>query len=93
MLRYPIGSNVFHPIAVTVDGEVHATGVSFAVMPDDTRPTAGDYTDTATLGGKTGVFTNPAGTRTAGVYRVWAKVSDVSPESPEIDCGPQFRLW
>lgn len=92
MLRYLVESNEFHRVEVTVDGATHATGIEFAVMPDDTRPIIGDFLAADTLGGKTGIYTNPAGTRTKGVYRVYARVTDAGTELPWLDCGPQIKL-
>lgn len=90
ILRYPVESDEFHRIDITLSGTVHATGITFAVKPDDARPVSGDFTAATVLGGATGVMT---GSRTVGVYRVWARVTDATPETPWIDCGPQFRIY
>jgi hypothetical protein len=90
MIRYVKESNEFHPVAVTCNGVVHATGIEYAIKPDDDRPVVGDFTAATTIDGETGVMT---GGLDVGVYRVWARVTDVTPESPWIDCGPQFRIY
>lgn len=92
MIRYLLESNEFHPVRLTVDGTIHATGVEFAVMPDDVRPLLADFDPADILGGVTGIYTNPTMARTKGAYRVWARVTDVSPETPWLDCGTQIKL-
>jgi len=86
--EYPQESNVFQPVTVRLDGSPHYTGVLFAVVPPRERPAAEDFTAATILGGVTGVMT---GGRALGTWHVWAKVEDVSPETPWVDCGPVFR--
>lgn len=87
--EYPIESNVFQPVTVRLDGSPHYSGVTFAVKPPRTRPILADFTAATILGGVTGIMT---GSRSLGTWHVWARVTDVTPEIPWIDCGPIFRI-
>lgn len=80
-MTYPRETVEFQAVTVTVDGVAVTTGVTFAIVPDGTRPTI--FTAATTLGGKIGVMVSGF---TPGNFRVFAKVAS-SPETPVIDCG------
>jgi len=78
---YPRESVEFAPVTITVDGTPVTTGVTFAVVANDTRPST--WVAPTTLDGKIGVMLTGL---TPGLYKVWGKVVS-SPETPVIDCG------
>lgn len=78
---YPRESVEFQPVTVTRDGIAVTTGLSFAIVPDGTRPAT--FTAATILGGKAGVMVSGLA---RGTYRIFAQL-DASPEIPVIDCG------
>lgn len=78
---FPRESVEFQPVKVTRDGAVVTDGLSFAVVPDGTRPLT--FTAATIVGEATGVMV--AGLA-PGAYRIYARlVSGI--ETPVIDCG------
>ena len=85
MPNIPRESTEFIPVEVTVDGAAVTTGVQFAVIGRNERPSV--WTAPVTLGGKIGVM---VGGYAPGDYYVWARIQG-SPEVPVIAAG-SFRV-
>ena len=81
MSSYERESIEFQPVTVTVDGDVVADGVTFAITPNGTRPLV--YAAPTTVDGKIGVMIQGL---TPGLYSVWAKVAS-TPETVVMKCG------
>jgi len=81
MDNFPRETNEFLPVIVTLNGLLVLTGVTFADVPDGTRPVS--WVAAVSLNGQIGVTV--AG-YAAGRRRVFAKVV-ANPEAPVIDCG------
>lgn len=77
----------FIPVAVTVGGAAVSSGVQFAVLPEDTRPTTPSWTAAYVLAGNTGVLISGL---TKGYYHIWVKVTS-TPETP-VFVGAHLRI-
>lgn len=63
-------------------GTEHTTGLTVCIVADGTRPST--FIAPTVNGGKNGITITGLSPNT---YHVYAKVSDVSPFLPEVDCG------
>jgi|GEM_PF-2002266 len=81
VLTVPRETVEYIPVVVYLNGVVTTTGVSFAVVPDGTRPSS--WTAATVLNSAT--YTLISGL-SVGLYNVFAKVS-AAPETPVILCG------
>lgn len=78
---YPRESVEFQPVTVTRDGEAVIDGLSFAVVPDGSRPET--FAPASVVAGVAGFMV--AGL-SPGTYRIYARMS-AGIETPVIDCG------
>lgn len=81
MNTYPRETDQFVEVDITLNGSPTTTGITFAVVPDGTRPTT--FTAAKTRGQVIGVEITGL---TPGMYHVYAKATD-TPYAPVIDCG------
>lgn len=78
---YPRESVEHLPVVVKRDGVQITSGLTFAIVPDGTRPVT--FLASVEVDGKPGVMVSGLG---PGTYRVYAKMTQ-SPEIPVVDCG------
>lgn len=78
---YPRETVEFQPIPITLDGAAYAGAFEVCIKPYGERPAG--WAAAATVDGAKGIMISGL---TAGLYVVWAKVTD-APETPVIDCG------
>jgi hypothetical protein len=78
---FPRESVEFLPVSIDVDGAAFDGGFEVCVKPYADRPSG--WAAAVVVDDVRGVMLTGM---TRGVYRVWARVSDV-PETPVIDCG------
>lgn len=78
---YPRESVEFQPVNIMVEGTPVLTGLSFAVVPDGSRPVT--FSPADMVGGRPGFYVGGFG---PGTYRVFAQLEN-PPETPVIDCG------
>ena len=81
VLTVPRETVEYIPVVVYLNGVVTTANVSFAVVPDGTRPSS--WTAATVLNSAT--YTLISGL-SVGLYNVFAKVS-AAPETPVILCG------
>jgi hypothetical protein len=81
LMTVPRETVEYIPVVVTLNGTVTTTNVSFAVVPDGTRPTT--WTAATVLDNATYVLISGL---SQGIYYVYAKVV-AAPETPVINCG------
>lgn len=81
MNQFPRETVEFQAVAVTLDGAPVTTGVTFAVVHGNARPTT--FIAPTVLGDEIGVMITGL---SPGAYRVWAKVV-AAPETVVINCG------
>ncbi len=78
---YPRETVEFQPVTVIRDGVPVTEGLTFAIVPDETRPTT--FIAPAQIGEKLGVMITGLA---PGTYRIYAQLT-ATPEIPVIDCG------